>query len=720
MFGNHNRRSILILLLLVALAGVTLLLRTWSLNSLPPGLWWDEATQGTDAWTLLHGQFSVFFPSAEGKEPLYVYLTTPFVAAWNGQPFAVRLAGALLGVLMVPAIYITARSLWREHPTAGVWAGLTAAGLWAVNFWPQSINRIGFQVNAFPIVMTLSVATWVNWAFGRPTRKRAFVFGLLAGLTLATYLAARFSPVLWVILFLLLPAEKRRRMRSGIPWALLGFALTAVPLALHFVLHWQDFTSRTSVFPLLNGEYAGRAMLEALWFNFKMIAGGFLGWAGDPVLRHNIPNRPAFSPVTAILVALGLGAALFSLRRRSDPRGWTLLCWVVLLSLPGLLSLASNPHFPRLFGVLPAVLLLAAWPVASLAGALARRSVWLRAAAIAGLVVLLAAEGGRTAQAYFGTWRQLDLYEAFQVDFSLLGQHIRATPDAIAVVPMNTEAGLVLDYTLRDAAVHQVQVDEATIGGWLADTLREAGGRQVIVPVWNQGPNVYGDPKRVVPFYLKREGQEIGEEPQRNFDILTFKLGDHPAFEALGQQVEIDRPFSPSVRLVGARWGAAYPNSDRNSATVAAGTPAWVILDWQLEEPLATLRTSVDLVDGAGHRLNTSDETLLRLEETPAAWPPGSVVHTYHLVTVPDTELPGPITLQARLYNSETLTPVRPADGTSDGGIVFGQAQVIPPQASPDASALSPDQPAAWSSFPAVSLCWAWIAMQRQPRPDCH
>ena len=140
-------------------------------------------------------------------------------------------------------------------------------------------------------------------------------------------------------------------------------------------------------------------------------------------------------------------------------------------------------------------------------------------AAVAGLVVLLAAEGGRTAQAYFGTWRQLDLYEAFQVNFSLLGQHIRATPDAIAVVPMNTEAGLVLDYTLRDAAVHQVQVDEATIGGWLADTLREAGGRQVIVPVWNEGPNVYGDPNRVVPFYLKREGQEISEESSA---ISTF------------------------------------------------------------------------------------------------------------------------------------------------------------------------------------------------------
>ena len=194
MFGSHNRRSILILLLLVGLVGATLLVRTWSLNSLPPGLWWDEASQGLDARDLLHGQFRVFFTRAEGKEPLYIYLTAPFVAVWNGQPFAVRLAGAVLGALMVLALYLAGRALWRKQPSVGLWAGLIAAGLWAVNYWPQSINRVGFQVNAFPIVITLAVVTWLNWVY-RPTRSRALAFGLLAGLALATYLAARFHAV---------------------------------------------------------------------------------------------------------------------------------------------------------------------------------------------------------------------------------------------------------------------------------------------------------------------------------------------------------------------------------------------------------------------------------------------------------------------------------------------------------------------------------------------
>ena len=106
-------------LVLVALTGLALILRTWDLNTTPPWLWWDEATQGLDARSLLSGQFRVFFPSAMGKEPLYIYLTTPFVAAWDGEPFAVRLAGALLGALMVPALYAAGRALWPARPTSG-------------------------------------------------------------------------------------------------------------------------------------------------------------------------------------------------------------------------------------------------------------------------------------------------------------------------------------------------------------------------------------------------------------------------------------------------------------------------------------------------------------------------------------------------------------------------------------------------------------------------
>ena len=244
--------------------------------------------------SLLNGQFRVFFPSAMGKEPLYIYLTTPFVAAWDGEPFAVRLAGALLGALMVPALYAAGRALWPARPTIGLWSGVIAAGLWTVNFWPQSINRIGFQVNPFPLILTLAVIGWLNYT-RRPTRRRAIFFGLMAGLTLTTYLAGRITPLLWVLLYVALPRPKRQALRPTLLWALLIGCLIAAPLAIHFALNPGDFFQRVGGFDTLRTD-AQQVTVEKFRWSVQQLLGGFVGFYGDSILRHNLPNRPPFQP----------------------------------------------------------------------------------------------------------------------------------------------------------------------------------------------------------------------------------------------------------------------------------------------------------------------------------------------------------------------------------------------------------------------------------------
>ncbi|MEZ4767831.1 MAG: hypothetical protein R2844_05325 [Caldilineales bacterium] len=698
MLSRQRSRSLSIPLLLVFLVAATFLLRTWALDSLPPGLWWDEASQGLDARDLLHGQFRVFFPRAEGKEPLYIFLTTPFVAAWDGHPFAVRLAGATLGAMTVLALYLAGRALWRDQPGAGRWVGLIAAALWAVAYWPQSMNRVGFQVNAFPIIITLAVVAWLNWVH-RPTRRRAIVFGLLAGLTLATYLAARFTPLIWLILYIVLPSGRRRALRPTLLWVLLAVCVTAVPMGLHFALHPEDFANRASVFPLLRGDY-GKNVLEPLLFSTKNVAGAFLGLAGDENNRHNLPGRPAFSLPFAVLFALGMVAAIVSLRRRSDLRGWTLLTWLLVLATPSVLSIASNPHYPRLFGALPAALLLTAWPLATLASRVARRGPGWRGVALFGVALLLIAEGVRTTHDYFVTYRQLDLYEAFNGDTVLLGERIQARPEAVAVVPVYGDATHVLDYLYPAASIRDVNVDEVTIAAWLQSQLGAgAEGQQVVVPVWNVEPQTYADAKQAVPFYLSREGGLTSEEHLRNFDLLAYQLGEHPSFDAEGNHVVLGSTFSGGVRLVDAHWGAAYPNQDRDSRSAEAGTRFWAVLTWQVDQPLASLRAAVDLIDDAGHRLSGADQQLLRVDpgpaEAPTVWQANTLVRTYHLIDVPATQLPGPVTLAARLYDGETLTPVLPVGGpaSTGGSVVLDQAFVDASAAPLSGEPLTPARP---------------------------
>jgi len=206
------RRNFLCLALLLLL-GTALALRLWQLDHVPARPVVDEATQG---WT--HANCSTATsasstPARWGKEPLYIYLTAPFVAAWFGSPFAVRLTGALLSVLMVPCSTQQDEHCSWIAPTPASGLDFAAAALWATNSWAQSISRIGFQVNAFPLVLAVAVLTWLNYV-RRPTRGRALTFGFVAGLTLYTYLAARVTPLLWLALFLLLPRAKQRALRQ--------------------------------------------------------------------------------------------------------------------------------------------------------------------------------------------------------------------------------------------------------------------------------------------------------------------------------------------------------------------------------------------------------------------------------------------------------------------------------------------------------------------------
>ena len=223
---------------------------------------------------------------------------------------------------------------------------MIAAGLWAVNFWPQSINRIGFQVNPFPLILTVAVIGWLNYT-RRPTRQRAIFFGLMAGLTLTTYLAGRITPLLWVLLYLALPRPRRQALRPTLLWALLIGCLIAAPLAIHFALNPGDFFQRVGGFDTLRTD-AQQVTVEKFRWSVQQLVGGFVGFYGDSILRHNLPNRPPFSPVAGALFAVGAILALVAIVRRRDQGALTLLLWWLVPCIPFVASVTNAPHFPRL------------------------------------------------------------------------------------------------------------------------------------------------------------------------------------------------------------------------------------------------------------------------------------------------------------------------------------------------------------------------------------
>ena len=480
------------LLAFATLLALSLWLRVRDLDRLPPGLHFDEAAYGLLAERVRARQFAAFFSEFNGREPLYVYFVALAQLALGNTILAERLPAALVGTATIAAVFFAIRELFADTPRARRLAWLAALAV-AASFWSLHVSRQGERAGLVPLVGALALG--VTWRAFRTRQTRWLLAGgLLSGLTLYTYLAARFFPLLAVICAgyfllrqraLLRGARPRARRRGwhefGLHWrrpvALwLGVAfLAAAPLALHFLLHPADLIERTGqVSALARGglPQIARNLLDGA----RMLT---IGGSGD--LKYTLPGRPIFDPLSGLLCYLGLAVCL-ARARRSAPHA-ALLGWFGVMFLPAILSVEGN-HPLRAFGILPAVMGL--WAVGADAAweALARRLGrvgW--ALGLALLAALLLGGFGLAYRDYFGRWAgDPRLYGAMDGEYADLAAYLRTLPDDGTPRVIAAEA---LDYPtivyLNPAARDYGWVDPSQ--GLLVPAAARAGGQlEYIVP----------------------------------------------------------------------------------------------------------------------------------------------------------------------------------------------------------------------------------------------
>jgi len=326
---------------LIALAFILIVaafFRLYDLDGAIPVLFYDEGGQGLDALDILAGRPSLFFSRSFGKEPFFIYLVTPLVALLGRSILAVRLPAALLGTFTVLTTYLLVRELFRSdgEGRSQHMALLTALFL-AISYWHITLSRIAFRANALPPLEALSFL--FLWRGLRTKRPWCYVVsGLFLGLTLYTYVAARFVPLFLLVFLLLLRWSNKEITASWRPWALLLLTalLVFAPLGLHFLFNPQDFFQRANLIwvhlDLSRGE-AFRLLLKSALYNL-----GLFGLVGDKNWLYNMAGRPLLSPPLALLFWLGV---LLSVNRWRRPRYLFLLLWLPIMVLP-----ASSPWIP--------------------------------------------------------------------------------------------------------------------------------------------------------------------------------------------------------------------------------------------------------------------------------------------------------------------------------------------------------------------------------------
>jgi 4-amino-4-deoxy-L-arabinose transferase-like glycosyltransferase len=390
--------------------------RLYHLETLPPGLYTDEAYYALDALDVLAGARPLYFPANNGREPLFIYLLSFSIEALGRTPYAVRLPAALFGILNVLAAYALGRALFGGR------VGLLMAALTAGSLWAIALSRIGLRATTLPplaaFMLAALVAGWRSNALR--SRRRLWLLalsGALCGLCFYTYLSARLIPLPLAALGLVWYAA-RGRQRAFPTRELLAFGLPAMlvaaPLAAYAVAEPAIYLGRAEQVSILNRPEGARKLLANVW----AIVGAFT-WQGDLNARHNLPGRPVFDPLLSVAFWAGVGLAMYRAWRARDTACALALLWTGTMLAPTVLS-DNAPHFLRAIGALPMIF---AFPALALESLWRHNRWWARAAVLGGVAL----SAGLAVYGYFGPYaRNPDTRYFFQAAAVELAHEARA------------------------------------------------------------------------------------------------------------------------------------------------------------------------------------------------------------------------------------------------------------------------------------------------------
>ncbi len=346
---------------------VALALRLWKLDSIPPGLWYDEALYCLNALSIGRGSWPIFFMLDDHPvEPLYVYSLAAAFALFGPEVLVARCVSALWGTAAVALFYPVTRRFFSPR-----WA-LVGCFAYAVMRWPLHFSRTIFRAATPPVFIMLVVLFLLRWR-ERRRRSDALLAGLFLGLGLYTYISFRLVP-LFVLLWLawltwrgeIVWRRDGRQLAVGALVALLVFA----PLGLDFVRHPRHFTGRLDEVSMFHerakvatpdGGHEERlvrkplgAILLGLAANARDVA---LVWfvRGDHVGRHNLPYEPIFDGLSGAVFLLGLARSLARASRKE--KDFLPLLWLVVMSATSIFSFGA-PNILRIQGAIPAVVIL--------------------------------------------------------------------------------------------------------------------------------------------------------------------------------------------------------------------------------------------------------------------------------------------------------------------------------------------------------------------------
>lgn len=347
-----------ILVMILFLAAV---LRVARLETLPPGVFRDEAEKAYNAYSILktgrdvEGRLLPVYVHVFGvtTSAIYQYATIPFIAFFGLNEWSTRLPAATVGVLTVLTTWVLVRKM-RDARTAN-WAAL----LLALSPWHIVFSRWAQQGIFLPLFLSIGAIGLVSAKDTSESRyARGWLIAGAAAFGFATYVydvARLFVPLLLLVAWI---AYSRSLLVRPIWLLIAGIAcvVSAIPTFYLLVFAGEAAQARFHFVSIFQPGLSTGAVVVAFFRNYLAHwSSDFLILHGDAELRHG-----AGVGVLTLLELLGLIAGVYVLLRERTRENWFWLGWLLLFPVAASLTRVGIPHALRCIVALPAIQVVAA------------------------------------------------------------------------------------------------------------------------------------------------------------------------------------------------------------------------------------------------------------------------------------------------------------------------------------------------------------------------
>ncbi len=332
------------LIFLSLILGIYFLTRLFQITTNPPSLYWDEASIGYNAYSILTtGQdewgtrFPIHFRAfGEFKLPVFIYTVAIFEFFLGLTELAVRLPAVIYGCGVIILTYLIGKKLFSEK------VGILSSLILTVMPWYFLISRVGYEANAGLMFFLLGLYLWLVY-----DKKTWLLLISVISFVLSMYSYNSFRVVVPLTSLYLLIFQKNWKnitKKTAEIWIFCGLILIgSLAQIVKFTLSTSG-TNRLGTIGIFNGDWT--EILNNFAKNYLLhFSLDFLFIKGDINLRSHIGYGGELSWVFLPFLILGIW---YLIKKRQF-----LPLYLILISIIPAALTRESPHALRTISLVP-------------------------------------------------------------------------------------------------------------------------------------------------------------------------------------------------------------------------------------------------------------------------------------------------------------------------------------------------------------------------------